>query len=163
MVVCAKVDFTAIHFQLPCMGALAEQYSCERLRATACVCCLFVLFLFMHCMCVCLTIKKKVPDERNGKHDKRYRRYFHVSSTEQAQRKQNTTWVRGPFHQSVSQSVCHNEKKFARRMASTTSDTGDTSRKQQQAQRKENGPYASLAAMFSNRVRHFDCVINRGC
>ena len=25
------------------------------------------------------------------------------------------------------------------------------------------GPYASLAAMFSNRVRHFDCVINRGC
>ena len=26
-----------------------------------------------------------------------------------------------------------------------------------------NGPYASLAAMFSNRVRHFDCVINRGC
>ena len=27
----------------------------------------------------------------------------------------------------------------------------------------DNGPYASLAAMFSNRVRHFDCVINRGC
>ena len=26
-----------------------------------------------------------------------------------------------------------------------------------------NGPYASLAAMFSNRVRHLDCVINRGC
>ena len=34
--------------------------------------------------------------------------------------------------------VCHNEKKGARRMASTTSDTGDTSSKQQQAQRKEN-------------------------
>ena len=33
--------------------------------------------------------------------------------------------------------VCHNEKS-ARRMASTTSDTGDTSSKQQQAQRKEN-------------------------
>ena len=29
--------------------------------------------------------------------------------------------------------------------------------------RGDNGPYASLAAMFSNRVRHFDCVINRGC
>ena len=27
----------------------------------------------------------------------------------------------------------------------------------------DNGPYASLAAMFSNRVRHFDYVINRGC
>ena len=26
-----------------------------------------------------------------------------------------------------------------------------------------NGPYASLADMFLNRVRHFDCVINRGC
>ena len=26
-----------------------------------------------------------------------------------------------------------------------------------------NGPYASLAAMFSNRVHHFDCVINCGC
>ena len=25
-----------------------------------------------------------------------------------------------------------------------------------------NGPYASLAAMFLNRVSHFDCVINRG-
>ena len=34
--------------------------------------------------------------------------------------------------------VCHNEKRGARRMASTTSDTGDTSSKQQQAQRKEN-------------------------
>ena len=34
--------------------------------------------------------------------------------------------------------VCHNEKKGARRMASTTSDTGDTSSKQQQAQCKEN-------------------------
>ena len=33
--------------------------------------------------------------------------------------------------------VCHNEKS-ARRMASTTSDTGDTSSKQRQAQRKEN-------------------------
>ena len=26
-----------------------------------------------------------------------------------------------------------------------------------------NGPYASLAAMFLIRVRHFDCVINCGC
>ena len=34
--------------------------------------------------------------------------------------------------------VCHNEKRGARRMASTTSDTGDTSSKQQQAQCKEN-------------------------
>ena len=34
--------------------------------------------------------------------------------------------------------VCHNEKKGARRMASTTSDTGDTSSKQRQAQCKEN-------------------------
>ena len=34
--------------------------------------------------------------------------------------------------------VCHNEKRVARRMASTTSDTGDTSSKQQQAQCKEN-------------------------
>ena len=34
--------------------------------------------------------------------------------------------------------VCHNEKKGARRMANTTSDTGDTSSKQQQAQCKEN-------------------------
>ena len=33
--------------------------------------------------------------------------------------------------------VCHNEKS-ARRMASTTSDSGDTSSEQQQAQRKEN-------------------------
>ena len=33
--------------------------------------------------------------------------------------------------------ACHNEKS-ARRNASTTSDTGDTSSKQQQAQRKEN-------------------------
>ena len=30
-------------------------------------------------------------------------------------------------------------------------------------QGKRNGPYASLAAMFLNRVSHFDCVINRGC
>ena len=34
--------------------------------------------------------------------------------------------------------VCVTMKKSARRMASTTSDTGDTSSKQQQAQRKEN-------------------------
>ena len=34
--------------------------------------------------------------------------------------------------------VCVTMKKSARRMASTTSDTGDASRKQQQAQRKEN-------------------------
>ena len=34
--------------------------------------------------------------------------------------------------------VCVTKKKSARRMASTTSDTGDTSSKQQQAQRKEN-------------------------
>ena len=34
--------------------------------------------------------------------------------------------------------VCQNEKKSARRMASTTSDTGDTSSEQQQAKRKEN-------------------------
>ena len=26
-----------------------------------------------------------------------------------------------------------------------------------------NPPYASLAAMFKTAVRHFDCVINRGC
>ena len=26
-----------------------------------------------------------------------------------------------------------------------------------------SGPYASLAAMFLNRVSHFDCVINHGC
>ena len=34
--------------------------------------------------------------------------------------------------------MCVTMKKSARRMASTTSDTGDTSSKQQQAQRKEN-------------------------
>ena len=27
----------------------------------------------------------------------------------------------------------------------------------------ENPPYVSLAAMFKTAVRHFDCVINRGC
>ena len=41
-------------------------------------------------------------------------------------------------HKCLRVCVCHNEKKSARRMASTTSDTGDTSSKQQQAQRKEN-------------------------
>ena len=29
--------------------------------------------------------------------------------------------------------------------------------------RGDNPPYASLAAMFKTAVRHFDCVINRGC
>ena len=27
----------------------------------------------------------------------------------------------------------------------------------------DNPPYASFAAMFKTAVRHFDCVINRGC
>ena len=33
----------------------------------------------------------------------------------------------------------------------------------QRCLRPENPPYASLAAMFKTAVRHFDCVINRGC
>ena len=40
--------------------------------------------------------------------------------------------------ESVCVCVCVTMKKSAGRMASTTSNTGDTSRKQQQAQRKEN-------------------------
>ena len=36
-------------------------------------------------------------------------------------------------------------------------------RTQQIVNKQYNPPYASLAAMFKTAVRHFDCVINRGC
>ena len=32
-----------------------------------------------------------------------------------------------------------------------------------QPAKSRNPPYASLAAMFKTAIRHFDCVINRGC
>ena len=58
----------------------------------------------------------------------------------------------------MGQSVCVSQwKKGARRMASTTSDTGDTSSKQQQAQCKENynkGPFhQSITAILTEEKR----------
>ena len=41
-------------------------------------------------------------------------------------------------------------------MASTTSDTGDTSSKQQQAQRKENAKRATVCIRAATNVRTFD-------
>ena len=55
--------------------------------------------------------------------------------------------------------VCVTMKKSARRMASTTSDTGDTSSKQQQAQRKEN--YNKMCVCVCVCVRVRACVCQR--
>ena len=136
---------------------------CACVRACVCVCVCVCVCMHAHmcvcvCVCVCVTVclcvKMKRECQTNGKDDKR---------KSQAAMKEKFRQGRGPFRQSshchpdkrkrerlsarsthvtdylsVRVCVCVTMKKSARRMASTTSDTGDTSSKQQQAQCKEN-------------------------
>ena len=53
----------------------------------------------LRCACVCMCHNEK-KCRTNGKHDKRHRRYFQVSSSKHNAKK-IATRVRGPFHQSI--------------------------------------------------------------
>ena len=93
------------------------------------------------CVCVCVTMKKSARRMASTTSDTGDT----SSKQQQAQRKENYNKRKRPVSSvdvcvfvCVHVCVCVTIKKSARQMASTTSDTGDTSSKQQQAQRKEN-------------------------
>ena len=60
------------------------------------------------CVCVCHNERKC---QTNGKHDKRYRRYFQVSSS-MHNAKKITTRARGPVHQSICHPYRRKKEKF---------------------------------------------------